>query len=196
MNFSIFKIIEKDGTGIGSDIEKDGTGIEKDGTGIRASRRTIEKDGTGIRAGSFLCSALMAIAFIAPVSAAEFSGVVNQADGRITVSLSNGSSLLTGTGLPENGYALVSLNGIEIPPTIQSEGEGTGVASEGEGTGVASEGEGTGVASEGEGTGVASEGEGTGVKSEGEGTGVASEGEGTGVASEGEGTGVASEGEG
>ena len=196
MNFSIFKIIEKDGTGIGSDIEKDGTGIEKDGTGIRASRRTIEKDGTGIRAGSFLCSALMAIAFIAPVSAAEFSGVVNQADGRITVSLSNGSSLLTGTGLPENGYALVSLNGIEIPPTIQSEGEGTGVASEGEGTGVASEGEGTGVASEGEGTGVKSEGEGTGVASEGEGTGVASEGEGTGIASEGEGTGIASEGEG
>jgi len=196
MNFSIFKLIEKDGTGIGSDIEKDGTGIEKDGTGIRASRKTIEKDGTGIRAGSFLSSALMAIAFIAPVSAAEFSGVVNQADGRITVSLSNGSSLLTGTGLSENGYALVSLNGIELPSSVQSEGDGTGISSEGDGTGISSEGDGTGIKSEGDGTGVASEGDGTGVASEGDGTGVASEGDGTGIASEGDGTGIASEGDG
>src|SRR6056297_2193969 len=209
MKFSILRLIEKDGTGIHAVTEKDGTGI-------RASRKAIEKDGTGIGVGSILCSALMAIALVAPVSATEFGGIVNQAEGRITMSLSDGSSLLTGTGLSENGYAIVALNAVELPSAIQSEGDGTGVSSEGDGTGVKSEGDGTGVASEGDGTGVASEGDGTGVarvcfsgagifggrngdgftKSEGDGTGVSSEGDGTGVASEGDGTGISSEGDG
>jgi len=209
MKFSILRLIEKDGTGIHAVTEKDGTGI-------RASRKAIEKDGTGIGVGSILCSALMAIALVAPVSATEFGGIVNQAEGRITMSLSDGSSLLTGTGLSENGYAIVALNAVELPSAIQSEGDGTGVSSEGDGTGVKSEGDGTGVASEGDGTGVASEGDGTGVASEGDGTGVAREGDGTGVArvcfsgagifggrngdgftkSEGDGTGVSSEGDG
>src|SRR6056297_3686668 len=166
MKFSILRLIEKDGTGIRAVTEKDGTGI-------RASRKSIEKDGTGLGVGSILCSALMAIALVAPVSATEFGGIVNQAEGRITMSLSDGSSLLTGTGLSENGYAIVALNAVELPSAIQSEGDGTGVSSEGDGTGVKSEGDGTGVASEGDGTGVASEGDGTGVASEGDGTGVA-----------------------
>src|SRR6056297_2695810 len=183
MKFSILRLIEKDGTGIHAVTEKDGTGI-------RASRKAIEKDGTGIGVGSILCSALMAIALVAPVSATEFGGIVNQAEGRITMSLSDGSSLLTGTGLSEYGYAIVALNAVELPSAIQSEGDGTGVSSEGDGTGVKSEGDGTGVASEGDGTGVASEGDGTGVASEGDGTGVASEGDGTGISSEGDGTGA------
>lgn len=200
MTFSIFKLIEKDGTGISAVTEKDGTGI-------RGFGKAIEKDGTGIGTASILCSALMALALVAPVSAAEFGGMVNQVEGRITMSLSDGNSLLTGTGLAENGYALVSLNGVALPSAIQSEGDGTGVSSEGDGTGVASEGDGTGVASEGDGTGVASEGDGTGVaracfsrfgiSSEGDGIGFTkSEGDGTGVSSEGDGTGVASEGDG
>src|SRR6056297_1157567 len=194
MKFSILRLIEKDGTGIHAVTEKDGTGI-------RASRKAIEKDGTGIGVGSILCSALMAIALVAPVSATEFGGIVNQAEGRITMSLSDGSSLLTGTGLSENGYAIVALNAVELPSAIQSEGDGTGVSSEGDGTGVKSEGDGTGVARvcfsgagifggrNGDGF-TKSEGDGTGVSSEGDGTGVASEGDGTGISSEGDGTGA------
>jgi len=201
MEFS--RLIEKDGTGISAVTEKDGTGIR--------SAHAIEKDGTGIRIGSLFCSALMAalmtMALVAPVSAAEFGGMVNRSGGNITMSLSDGNSLLTGTGLVKNGYALVSLNGIRLPSAVLSEGDGTGLKSEGDGTGVASEGDGTGVASEGDGTGLSSEGDGTGLSgfcfarsgalSEGDGTGYTkSEGDGTGAMSEGDGTGTASEGDG
>jgi len=193
-------VIEKNGTG----IDRQGSSIEKNGTGVSAF---IEKNGTGIRFGRVVASTLLASVLCAPAMAADFKGMVNKSGDQLTVSITDGSLLLSGVSNLNAGYSVVSLNSIELGMRVDSEGNGTGVASEGNGTGrpssegngtgyTKSEGNGTGVASEGNGTGVASEGNGTGVASEGNGTGVASEGNGTGIASEGNGTGIASEGNG
>lgn len=189
-----FFAIEKNGTGIGGDealIEKNGTGID------RAACSLIEKNGTGIRFGRALASMALAAVLAAPAVASDFKGMVNRSGDQLTISITDGNLLLTGSANLRSGYSVVGLNALEVDMRVNSEGNGTGVASEGNGTGKpSSEGNGTGVSSEGNGTGVTSEGNGTGVASEGNGTGVASEGNGTGVSSEGNGTGVSSEGNG
>lgn len=181
---NMFTAIEKNGTG----IDRQGSSIEKNGTGVSAF---IEKNGTGIRFGRVLASTLIASILCTPALAADFRGMVNKSGDQLTISITDGSLLLSGSAGLSGGYSVVSLNSIDVGMRVDSEGNGTGVASEGNGTGSpSSEGNGTGYTkSEGNGTGVASEGNGTGVASEGNGTGVASEGNGTGVASEGNGTG-------
>src|SRR6056297_2067205 len=148
---NMFSAIEKNGTG----VDHQHSFVEKNGTGARRNGVCIEKNGTGIRYGRVMASALLASVLCAPALAADFKGMVNKSSDRLTISITDGSLLLSGSASLNAGYSVVSLNAIDLGMRVDSEGNGTGVASEGNGTGrPSSEGNGTGYTkSEGNGTG-------------------------------------------
>ena len=131
-------MIEKNGTGIESVIEKSGTGIGKSGTGIEKSGTGIEKSGTGIeRSGTGLYRLLLTFSLALIVCAGNVQAAKVESLGSLQL-VTNGQSLAVSwifdgsvfSGVaPVNGsFTSLALTEVALATTWQTDvtGGGTG----------------------------------------------------------------------